>query len=382
MAAPKVFISSTCFDLKDIRSVLKEFVSSFGFEPVMSEFGDVFYHPDLHTHEACINEVSNCHMMILLIGGRFGGEYINDKSRSITNAEYEAAKIKNIPVFSYVMKSVLDNHHMYLKNRNKPFITEMDFSAIEKQEHALDIFRFIDSVRKSPTNKALEGFESFLDITTHLRKQWAGMFFEFLRNREIRTQMDVVGSSLSAIQTSGEKLEEIVKSLFRSVDKVSANSAIEDIDAKNAAIHFFRGILRFEFANASPIFGNLGAEADLETLAGINPVGKNWVQYVIALGCYRIATEAVGDNGTKIKLLKYNGRIGDSHMPGIKAYALGPDDGEQFDDGSTYDDFLGNKSLYETGIKKLSVIQRREVISHFLQSVSNSKWSLSPPTVG
>lgn len=140
MALPKVFISSTCFDLKDIRNSLKDFVSSFGFDPVLSEYGDVFYHPDLHTHEACINEVSNCHMMILLIGGRFGGEYIHDKARSITNAEYEAARQKNIPVFSYVMKSVLDNHHMYIKNKNKPFIAEMDFSAIEKQEYALDIF--------------------------------------------------------------------------------------------------------------------------------------------------------------------------------------------------------------------------------------------------
>ena len=123
--------------------------------------------------EACNHEVGNCQLFILLIGGRFGGEYIADKSKSITNAEYLAARENNIPVFTYIRGNVLSNHHIYLQNRKKDFIQSIDFPAIEKQEHAIDIFNFINDVRRSPTNNAFEGFGDFQDIENHLRKQWA-----------------------------------------------------------------------------------------------------------------------------------------------------------------------------------------------------------------
>ena len=100
MAIPRVFISSTCYDLSEVRDTLVTFIQSFGFEDTLSERGDVFYHPDLHTDKACMREISNCHLLILIIGGRFGGTYITDTSKSIVNAEYEAARQLKIPVFT------------------------------------------------------------------------------------------------------------------------------------------------------------------------------------------------------------------------------------------------------------------------------------------
>ncbi len=47
MPAPRVFISSTLYDLKYIRENLKFFVRSFGYEPVLSEEGAIFYDPKL-----------------------------------------------------------------------------------------------------------------------------------------------------------------------------------------------------------------------------------------------------------------------------------------------------------------------------------------------
>ena len=96
MAIPRVFVSSTCYDLGEIREAIGGFCEGFGFEAVLSDRGDVFYHPDLHTHNSCIFEVQNCHLLVLIIGGRFGGAYISDKQKSITNAEYAAAREKKI----------------------------------------------------------------------------------------------------------------------------------------------------------------------------------------------------------------------------------------------------------------------------------------------
>lgn len=159
-------------------------------------------------------------------------------------------------------------------------------------------------------------------------------------------------------------------------EKIRQTGSIETcIDAKSAAIQFFKKVLNIGTPSERDWSGNLGSEADLDILAEISPVGKNWVQYVIALGCYRINIEAVGDKGGKIKLLKYIGKMNHASEVNGVAYALGKDDGEQFDDGSRYDDFLDNKSLYESGVLKLNAIQRREAISHFVKSPSEGKWS-------
>jgi hypothetical protein len=232
MASPKVFVSSTCFDLGEVREQLSRFIEQFGFEPVLSENGDVFYHPDLHTHDACIHEVSNCQLFILIIGGRFGGEYIADKTKSITNAEYIAAREKNIPVFTYIRKNVLSDHYFYIENRKEEHASKIKYPNIEKQEHAIDIFNFIDDVRRSPTNNAFESFDTFPDMENHLRKQWAGMFFDFLKSREIKAQIDTTNHLIEGISLTSNKLEDLVKSILKSTIPDNAEQTIEDIDNK------------------------------------------------------------------------------------------------------------------------------------------------------
>jgi len=91
MAIPRVFVASTCYDLKYIRENLKYFIKTLGYDPILSEEGSIFFDPSKHTHDSCLSEVSNCQLFVLIIGGRFGGKY-KDSPKSITNMEYEEAK--------------------------------------------------------------------------------------------------------------------------------------------------------------------------------------------------------------------------------------------------------------------------------------------------
>ena len=75
MAVPRVFISSTCYDLQEIRHNLRNFIGSFGYEPVMSEFGDIFYEYDQHVQDACLKEIEKCNMFLLVIGNNYGSMY-------------------------------------------------------------------------------------------------------------------------------------------------------------------------------------------------------------------------------------------------------------------------------------------------------------------
>ena len=91
MSILKVFISSTCYDLDNVRDGLRDFIYNIGYEPIMSDYGDVLYDPRIHTHTSCIEEVKNCDMLVLLIGGRFGGKAI---SEAVSTVDFEKVKEK------------------------------------------------------------------------------------------------------------------------------------------------------------------------------------------------------------------------------------------------------------------------------------------------
>lgn len=352
MAIPKVFVSSTCFDLKEIRDSLSRFIKSFGFDPILSEHGDVFYHPDLHTHESCIHEVSNCQLFILIIGGRFGGTYEIDKNKSITNAEYDAARESNIPVFTYIKKGVHDNHHTFQVNKNKTFIKEMDFPHIEKQENALNIFDFIDQVRKSKTNNAFETFETAHEIESHIRKQWAGMFFDYLKNREVKEQVNVANIMLSALQTSSEKLEEIMKGLYK--PERDKDDTLENIEHKYSAIKFF-GILSSVAIQVKREF-YLGEIEDLKLLSEIEPNKKTWIEYLINLGIFYLVDKK------DYKVLQHKPKNLSEHLWGLIISTEKIEDKVRIESrNKEFEDF------YQNGILKLSYEERSNVIKKFLK---------------
>jgi len=274
LAKPRVFVSSTCYDLAEIRDSLVDFVASFGFEPMLSERGDVFYHPDLHTQESCLGEVGNCQMLILVIGGRFGGSYIYDSTKSIVNAEYLAAREEKIPVFTFVKKSVYADHHLYTRNRSKDILNKIDFPSIDDQSYAVDIFSFIDHVRTSPVNNGYFPFEYGRDIAALLRKQWSGMFHDFLLARSMESQNAVTTSLLKNVSMASSKVEELVKSLYRHVDQVDAEKSIADVEIRAAAIRFFSNTEYLHFLNRF--------KGDLKRALLDQPREGKWYEYMAA----------------------------------------------------------------------------------------------------
>lgn len=237
MANPRVFISSTCYDLSEVRDSLIDFIQSYGFEPVLSERGDVFYHPDVHTHKSCIDEVANCQLLVLIIGGRFGGEYKHDPTKSIVNAEYVSARQHRIPVFTFVKRDVHSDHFVYTKNKaNSEAIV---FPSIEKNEHAKEIFEFINDVRSSQVNNGFFAFDFARDIVDLLRKQWAGMFYSFLQKRLTEEQDSVVIDFLSRISEASNKVSDLVKSLYKDVGSPEAVANIEELENRAIVREFF-----------------------------------------------------------------------------------------------------------------------------------------------
>ncbi len=217
MAIPRVFVASTCYDLKYIRENLKYFIRNLGYEPVLSEEGAVFYDPSKHIHDSCVSEVPNCQMFLLIIGGRFGDRY-KQTAKSITNTEYEEAVRHKVPVFALVEQAVFAEHDVFITNRHNPNVdeTKIVYPAVDSPL----IFDFIDEVRKSSFNNAIQPFRDFSDIENYLRQQWAGMMFSFLANRNEQSR---VADVMSQILRMNDRIEFLSNQILKSVGTKETN---------------------------------------------------------------------------------------------------------------------------------------------------------------
>ena len=219
MATPRVFVSSTCYDLKYIRENLRYFIKNMGFEPILSEKGSVFYNPTKHTHDSCINEIKNSQIFILIIGGRYGGKY-KESEASITNKEYKTALELKIPIFTLVEQSVYNEHFVYQKNReNSSIINKIKFPSVD----SLKIFEFINEVRSASINNAFSSFSDFSDIENYLKKQWAGMLYDFLQKENENKRIEDMFNQLSTINKNTEMIsKQILLSVGTDKSKIEA----------------------------------------------------------------------------------------------------------------------------------------------------------------
>lgn len=89
--APRVFISSTIYDFKDLRGSLKYYLEEAGFTVLSSEFNDFEKDLDANSYTACLDAIKTCNYFILLIGNRVGGYFDEANKISITQMEYRTA---------------------------------------------------------------------------------------------------------------------------------------------------------------------------------------------------------------------------------------------------------------------------------------------------
>lgn len=284
MAIPKVFISSTCYDLLQIRDSLFDFITDQYLEPILSEKGDVFYHPDLHTHESCIDEVGNCQLFILIIGGRFGGKYKYDPKISITNAEYDAAVSKNIPVYTFIKREVYEDHRLYQSNKHDDkLIKKITFPAIEKQDYALNIFEFINRVRRSDVNNGFFTFELVKEIKDNLGKQWSGLLYQSLMERQSKKQEKLYQKTLDNLTLLNRKTEEIVKNLYKEIKPNKATTDIASIEKVNLLSKFFLSVLN--------LFEIDEFQTSLDKISKIDPTKFQWFEYLAELDDFSLIRE-------------------------------------------------------------------------------------------
>ncbi len=166
---PAMFVSSTCYDLSQVRADLRDFILSLGIEPVMSEFDTFPIDPTKDTVTNCIDVVkARADIFLLVVGGRYGST--NEDGKSITNLELLEAQAKRIPKYVFVKRNVLDLLPIWRANPSGDFSSAVDSASV---------FEFVTSFRSSGEVWVFP-FDTAQDICSTLRTQLSYLLSEGL----------------------------------------------------------------------------------------------------------------------------------------------------------------------------------------------------------
>lgn len=217
---PRIFISSTFYDLKYIREDLANFVRSYGYEPILFEDGDIGYTPGKTLDSSCYESMKNSDMVILIIGGEYGSAASGEKKdefkeyMSVTRNEFRTAVESGIPILVMIDKKVMAEYGVY----------DANYNAIEKENREMtfpttkniNVFRFIKEI-KGIVTLPIQEFERSSDIKGFISKQWADMFKNYLSSLRNEKENRKIESSVNEMKALIQKMDIMLDSVGKNV---------------------------------------------------------------------------------------------------------------------------------------------------------------------
>lgn len=229
MARPRVFVSSTYYDLKHIRSSIDNFIESLGYDSILSEKGDIAYSPDAPLDESCYREASSADIFVLIIGGRYGSSASTEEKKptraffekydSVTKKEYDSAASKDIPIYILLEKNVYSEYHTYLKNQGN----KINYAHVD----SVNIFELIRDILSKKQNNPIQTFEKFSEIELWLKEQWAGLFREFLQKVSSQKQISTLSSQVETLSAINSTLQIYLEAVVSKIDPEKSQKLIE-----------------------------------------------------------------------------------------------------------------------------------------------------------
>lgn len=274
MPVPRVFISSTYFDLRHIRASLDQFIRSLGFEIVLSEKGDIAYSYDRALDESCYREVGTSDMLVLIVGGRTGAiasdavaedglaaDRFFERYDSITRREYEKAAEADIPTFVLVDAGVFSEYQTFKSNRDNATIRYPSVDTV-------NVFSLLDDILARPRNNPVQPFTTFSDAETWLRKQWAGLFGELLKRSSEERKLAELSVQVDEMRDLNQTLKTYMETVVSSVAPDASERIISTEQTRLADSSARRDATRH------PLIGMLIRSFDIEREALVDIIVK------------------------------------------------------------------------------------------------------------
>ncbi len=218
---PRIFVSSTFYDLKYAREDLSNFIKAHDFDPIMFENGDIGYTSGKALDDACYEAMKGSDMAILIIGGNYGSTATGENPQikdytSITRKEFRTAILDNIPIYVFVESKVNAEYDVY--EMNEASIEDGSKNIQFKATKDLNVFRFIKEVKKVG-NVPITEFSKPSEIKDFLGKQWSDMFKNYLNLLREGEQRKSLNESMIEMKNLISKMELMVNGIGKQVLK-------------------------------------------------------------------------------------------------------------------------------------------------------------------
>ncbi len=248
MALPKIFVSSTYYDLMHIRNDIETFIKNLGYEPILHERNNVTYTQIDTLEDSCYREIENCEILVCIIGNKFGTES-NSNNYSITMNELQTAMTQQKKIYAFIQKDVSVENRVYLKNKDN---TQFVPAVVDN----IKIHDFIANLKNTVKNFPITEFESVNDIIKSLRSQFAGLFQNLLQREMTLTEsktfydLNSVSDKMNGMidsmtSTNQEVLTMLSSTLFVTHEITQKLMDILSISDFRVLIHNKNGMIRF-----------------------------------------------------------------------------------------------------------------------------------------
>lgn len=173
---PNVFVSSTIYDLQYLREAIRETIIELGYNPVMSDYGDIGYLPTKSAEDSCYTTVRDCQLAIGIIGKRYGEKAKN--GFSVTHNEFLTIRERNIPLITIADQEVMSYKRVF--DANKGLKTTPTFPGMDSPA---DTFNLVKSIMASHINNGIITYTTASDARKNLKSQIAHLFHELLSDQ-------------------------------------------------------------------------------------------------------------------------------------------------------------------------------------------------------
>lgn len=227
-----IFISSTDYDLRDLRAELQRFLSELGYRPILSSaegFADKA--PQLQPWECCLPVLQQCFVVILVIDAKYGQRFawpsFPDISRGMdispTHAEYRLSLSQRKRMLVFVREEISSFYSAYRKaldtaNGDATKAKQL-LETVLPNRISPDVLEFFEEVKRTSPIPWIRTFRDVTDIKTEVRKKLLNELAEVFLIRE--------GHVDTLIQKLSEVLEDLTpEARERALKRIGATRAL------------------------------------------------------------------------------------------------------------------------------------------------------------
>ena len=215
-----IFISSTHYDLIDLRAELSSHLSSLGYDPIVSsEAGFPDNTPKLAPWESCLPVLSTCFMMILIIDSKYGAklewkhydEICKNEKISPTHAEYRFAHSKRIRMIVFIRKEIMAHYQSYKRLRDEGKTDTGTRELLNKtlpKRINFETLQFISEVKRITPIPWIKEFDDVTEVKREVQSKLTNELAEvfLLRKKHKETLIKKLNEFLES-KTNPEKVE-------------------------------------------------------------------------------------------------------------------------------------------------------------------------------